>query len=182
VSAALALWALWPRRLDRRVLERSIVLSRAEARAAGAAVAARQLRLERPAKDATVTKLDEARAAAATTAYTERIQVEAREAETVRAAGTAARPAINRVIVTETATAFNQGIVEEGKAIAAEFDIELRKMWSAEGDARTCEFCAAMNGLTVDLDEDFPDGNPGEIHPNCRCTVALIRKSKDEAA
>lgn len=113
-------------------------------------------------------------AESAAQSYTARVQIEARESDTLRQAGRQARPAIDRIITTETATAFNDGIVEEGKTIAAEYDIELEKVWVAEGDA--CSICAALDGTTLDLHEEFEGGGPGSVHPNCRCVVQLKRK------
>jgi SPP1 gp7 family putative phage head morphogenesis protein len=47
-----------------------------------------------------------------------------------------------------------------------------QKMWIATPDVVVCDECEALDGETVGLDEDFPDGDP-PLHPFCRCTVAL---------
>ena len=37
-------------------------------------------------------------------------------------------------------------------------------------DAVTCPVCAALEGLEIDLADEFPEGDP-PLHPNCRCSV-----------
>jgi SPP1 gp7 family putative phage head morphogenesis protein len=42
--------------------------------------------------------------------------------------------------------------------------------------AGCCEICEALDGVTVALDEEFPDGagDAPPLHPNCRCSVLPI--------
>lgn len=42
------------------------------------------------------------------------------------------------------------------------------KEWSLAPDA--CEECEAYGGVSVPIDEDFPEGDP-PLHPNCRCDL-----------
>lgn len=48
------------------------------------------------------------------------------------------------------------------------------KRWLAAPDC--CDECQALDGETVDLDEDFPDdgGDGPPLHPNCRCDVLPV--------
>lgn len=48
-----------------------------------------------------------------------------------------------------------------------------KKQWlTADG---CCDDCEALDGVTVDLDDDFPDGGDGPpLHPDCRCDVVPV--------
>lgn len=48
------------------------------------------------------------------------------------------------------------------------------KEWSADDGA--CDDCAALDGVVVALDEDFPDegGDGPPLHPNCECSIAPV--------
>lgn len=52
-------------------------------------------------------------------------------------------------------------------------------VWSAVLDENTCPACAALDGATVPIDEDFEDGATTPLHPNCRC-VTLTTFDEDE--
>jgi SPP1 gp7 family putative phage head morphogenesis protein len=54
---------------------------------------------------------------------------------------------------------------------------EQQRQWIASGDANTCPICAALDGTTVGVDEEFDEGDP-PIHPQCRCTTTLVSVSK----
>jgi len=62
--------------------------------------------------------------------------------------------------------------------LTAELETELyEKHWIVDGDP--CEECDE-NGLAgwLAIDEDYPnEGEPGDIHPNCRCTE-IVRRSR----
>ena len=58
-------------------------------------------------------------------------------------------------------------------------EVESKQWITGEG---CCDECAELNGVIVDLDENFPgDGGDGPpLHPNCRCDVLpLIRVLPD---
>jgi SPP1 gp7 family putative phage head morphogenesis protein len=46
------------------------------------------------------------------------------------------------------------------------------KEWIVTDDDLLCEECAAMDGKTVPIGDDFPEGDP-PLHPRCRCTTAI---------
>jgi hypothetical protein len=52
--------------------------------------------------------------------------------------------------------------------------LELVKVWDAELDKRTCDVCARAHGAMVGIDEDFPEGTPGGVHPKCRCQYHVM--------
>lgn len=56
------------------------------------------------------------------------------------------------------------------KEIARQTGVSVLKKWDATMDLRTCEECAANNGLEIPLKEEFPSGDP-PVHPNCRCSI-----------
>lgn len=49
---------------------------------------------------------------------------------------------------------------------------EATKEWIVTDDDKLCPECAEMDGQTVPIGEDFPEGDP-PLHPNCRCTIAI---------
>lgn len=55
---------------------------------------------------------------------------------------------------------------------------ELWKVWDAELDRGTCGTCAEAHGTIVRIDEDFPDGTPGHVHPRCRCSYHVITRAE----
>jgi SPP1 gp7 family putative phage head morphogenesis protein len=54
-----------------------------------------------------------------------------------------------------------------------------QKQW-VTGDG-CCDDCDALNGVIVDMDEDFPDdgGDGPPLHPNCRCDVLPVLSTDD---
>lgn len=77
-----------------------------------------------------------------------------------------------RIARTETAEADVQGTLTGFR----ESGVVTGKEWSA--DASACDFCAALDGTVVGLDElfdhdgDLIDGPPA--HPNCRCSILPV--------
>jgi cytochrome c553 len=45
----------------------------------------------------------------------------------------------------------------------------LVKVWSAMGERRTCGICHGMDGRSILAEDQWPRGNPGTVHPRCRC-------------
>lgn len=78
-----------------------------------------------------------------------------------------------RIATTETATAWN----DEHRALSEGIPGALNR-WDATLDARTCRVCRSMDGVTVPVGSPFPEGEPGFIHPNCRCISTLIAGAK----
>jgi hypothetical protein len=90
---------------------------------------------------------------------------------------------------TETVRAYNAGTVESWKIS----EVVKGKSWLTERDGNQCEYCDAMDGVSVGLDENFFDkgdeieGESGgvmmadygdiaypSLHPNCRCSLIAM--------
>ena len=46
------------------------------------------------------------------------------------------------------------------------------KEWIVTPDDLLCPECEPMDGKTVRIDQEFPNGDP-PLHPSCRCTIAI---------
>jgi SPP1 gp7 family putative phage head morphogenesis protein len=80
--------------------------------------------------------------------------------------------AIKRIAVTESAQAFN---AERGAAAKEAEDLaQLRKRWDARLDSKVCPVCADADGTIVPINEQFPLGEPGGVHPRCRCSWSIV--------
>jgi hypothetical protein len=77
--------------------------------------------------------------------------------------------------VTENAEAFNQGRAKYLRAVST---VELLKVWDATLDKRTCPVCSSADGTIVLAREAFPLGEPGAVHPRCRCVWHVIGTSE----
>jgi hypothetical protein len=71
--------------------------------------------------------------------------------------------------LTEGAIAFN-----ETRSDLARHIPHLMRMWDSVNDIRTCRICAAAHGTVVGVNEPFPAGEPGAVHPRCLCTWHLL--------
>lgn len=79
---------------------------------------------------------------------------------------------------TEAAQAFTgerQTVIEEAEALG--IVVNVYKRWNAKFD-RTCSVCAGAHGLIVPAREPFPDGEPGDVHPNCQCWFDLLTEEE----
>ena len=83
---------------------------------------------------------------------------------------------------TEIVSASNQGTMDSW-SIAQDnqwIPTTTKKQWiAAFGSARTCQYCGALHGVVVGLNESFPDVGLGRTsrppaHPSCRCTMGLV--------
>lgn len=88
--------------------------------------------------------------------------------EAVRTANKASEHRLETLSVTESSAAYN-----EGKRLAGvEYDgsIELVRVWDTSLENGICGDCESSDGEIVGISEKFSIGEPGTIHPNCRCT------------
>jgi len=76
---------------------------------------------------------------------------------------------------TESMTATNEGqrdlweqAVKDGYLNGDE-----QQVWITTPDDKLCDICEPLEGVTVGMDEDFPEEGP-PAHPNCRCTIGLL--------
>lgn len=83
------------------------------------------------------------------------------------------RGSIERIAATETAEAFTSS-----RSAAVSRAAGYYKVWDAQLDKRTCRICAAADGTIVAATARFPDGEPGAVHPYCRCSWTLLTASE----
>ena len=69
---------------------------------------------------------------------------------------------------TETAVASN-----EGSAFAYQ-EAGVEKMQWVINPATACDICGPLDGTEAKVEDGFPEGEPGGIHPNCLCTVIPV--------
>jgi hypothetical protein len=76
---------------------------------------------------------------------------------------------------TEISMAQNSATLEMAK-LAGERGVDLKKIWTVDGNpCPLCEEAAAMGVL--DLDDDFGDaGDMPPLHPNCMCDLDLVMR------
>jgi len=79
--------------------------------------------------------------------------------------------AIQRIAATESSEAFSAG---RAKALGLAPKTQLLRAWDAALDRRTCPTCSAADGTIVGVNEPFPSGEPGAVHPYCRCSWTLL--------
>ncbi len=98
------------------------------------------------------------------------------EGTTVRKAVTAANEgtlgALRRIGVTESSESFNTGRAKALKQVPA---TGLLRVWDATLDRRACPICGRADGYIVGIHERFPWGEPGSVHPWCRCGFTVLR-------
>lgn len=100
---------------------------------------------------------------------------------------TARRRAISRIQHSAGVAAtrgYTDAVLEANRELD-DFGFRLRKLWVANFVNNTpCEFCQALHGVEVDLDDDFPtDVNKLKIygnlkgpprHPRCKCRLVIL--------
>jgi hypothetical protein len=56
-------------------------------------------------------------------------------------------------------------------------ELDLVRRWNATLDKRTCDRCMRADGTWVEIGDPFPWGEPGAVHPRCRCYDELIPRA-----
>lgn len=107
------------------------------------------------------------RAATAAKSYARRF-FRAAEQSDVQKALDATKGSLRRTAVTESSDAFNAGRKQAVKQVGR----SLARVWDALLDA--CPICAAEDGKIVGVNENFSIGEPGSVHPFCRCNWTLV--------
>lgn len=92
----------------------------------------------------------------------------AAEASGIETASAATLGSVERIAATESAEAFNAGRLRAVRGYS------FMRVWDAQLDRRTCPVCESTDGTIVGASEPFPIGEPGAVHPNCRCTWQII--------
>ena len=134
---------------------------------------------------ATAREIERARAAAMGAAdnwgshYADAIAAGATHEEAVEAARAASQWKVRQLSITETAEVWSDETARVADA-ASRHGTVLWKVWDAVLDRRTCPVCGGAHGTAVLATERFPDGEPGAVHPFCRCqTILLTREQLD---
>lgn len=63
-------------------------------------------------------------------------------------------------------------------AAASRQGVKLWKVWDSALDRRTCSVCAGAHGTAVPAGTPFPEGEPGAVHPSCRCQTIIISREQ----
>ena len=82
--------------------------------------------------------------------------------------------------ITENSHAFNSGRQQATREIAPllrRLELDMARVWNAVLDKRTCTHCTRMDGNWVLAGEQFPGGEPGAVHPRCRCHDELVPRA-----
>lgn len=93
-----------------------------------------------------------------------------------------------RIARTETVYAYKSGRLDEDERVNKTYGLDMKLVWRARHDAKTCPVCSAMDGSIVDVGDAFEhiketedgtiawepsfwndDGKIPSPHPNCRC-------------
>lgn len=110
---------------------------------------------------------DARRAATAASSYARRFFRVAEQSDVTKALD-ATKGSLRRTAVTESSDAFNTGrrqaVQQVGRSLA--------RVWDALLDA--CPVCASEDGKIVGVNESFSIGEPGSVHPFCRCSWTLV--------
>lgn len=76
------------------------------------------------------------------------------------------------IAVTEVTRAYAQGQKMAGETLKEKYpDVEVVKTWFTNNDDLVCPICAPLDGMTVPMDDDFPDIDMPPAHPRCRCWI-----------
>jgi hypothetical protein len=107
------------------------------------------------------------RAASAAQSYARRFWRAAEQTDVTKALD-ATKGSLRRTAVTESSDAFNSA----RKQAVQHVQRRLMRVWDALLDA--CPVCAAEDGKIVGVNEKFSIGEPGSVHPFCRCNWTLV--------
>lgn len=105
----------------------------------------------------------------------------AKAASSIRSAALAANVAtdgsLKRIGATESSEAFNTGRAKYIRIATT----ALLRVWDATNDRRTCPTCSSADGTIVGVREPFPTGEPGAVHPFCRCSWTLLTAAEADS-
>ena len=99
--------------------------------------------------------------------------------ESVRNANQGTLYRLQLIAGTESNKAYTEGRNAAAKSARAP-GLNLVKVWDSTMDRNSCHTCYSNNGKICGLAEKFSFGEPGFIHPLCRCTYTIV--SEEEAS
>lgn len=124
------------------------------------------------------------RAVRVSRSYTNRWLDKAVELENPRAASATTQGSLERIGVTESSEAFTTGrratlevadLRAYGGTDRVVSEMSLMRAWDSALEKNTCATCASADGTIVGINESFPAGEPGSVHPRCLCGFSLVR-------
>jgi hypothetical protein len=119
-----------------------------------------------------VRSVETARVTRAARGYATRWGESAAESGSFRVATSEAAPMLRTAARTEASHAFTYARDQVLSSIHTDI---LYKVWDSILDAqRTCRVCSRAHGTVVRLHEQFPQGMPGGVHPNCMCSEQIL--------
>jgi hypothetical protein len=75
-----------------------------------------------------------------------------------------------RIAITETTRAYAEGEIMAGEQLRQEWpDVKVIKIWMTNMDDLVCPICAPLDGMEVELGQDFDGIDQPPAHPGCRC-------------
>lgn len=96
-------------------------------------------------------------------------------AKAARSASAHTLGSAQRIGITESSEAFNSGRSKATDAVPQQtYRNSLLKVWDATLDKNGCPVCSAADGTIVGIKEQFPAGEPGSVHPYCRCNWQVL--------
>ncbi len=98
--------------------------------------------------------------------------------ESVRTANQATLNRLELIAVTESSIAFNAG--RNSATARYRGDYDLVRVWDATLDKRLCSTCESSDGEIAPISQKFSLGEPGVVHPSCRCTYYITTNSIEE--
>lgn len=160
---------------DSRALSRAAGLSRLRAEAAqvGYDITGRTIELAERVRDAARARLYAGNYARLW--LTKARSVDGKPSTAAVIAEKATRARLDTIGITESSEAFTRG---RSRALQEARVVDLLKVWDAVLDKATCPLCRDADGTIVFARDRFPLGEPGSVHPRCRCNWSLIGTSE----
>ena len=151
----------------------AVIAVRGSARLAGVQTAASSVGLPLPLVGAKA-EADAARAARVASGWRKAAQVALDKTNDVAQAVIAGDSKLRVASASEVSQVFNEERARSAEEDQRRTGETLYKAWDAVNDKRTCPVCERNHGTIVRVDESFPEGEPGGVHPNCRCNTAIL--------
>lgn len=113
------------------------------------------------------------RAAIAANGYSKALDAQRARGLTIPEAAAKVTHKIDTAAITEASQAFTRGQSDALIQVPRVSD-QLWKVWDAVRDKRTCPVCWGAHGTIVRARDPFPQGEPGAVHPRCRCSALYL--------
>ena len=83
-----------------------------------------------------------------------------------------------KIATTEITRVYSEANIQAGQEMQSQFPgVRVVKTWFTNNDERVCLICEPLNGVEVDIDQEFGDGiDEPPAHPGCRCWISTRTK------